>query len=42
MKSITDNRGEEHELILILTSTFSLITFRKIKQLECYKKPTQA
>ncbi|AIF42914.1 hypothetical protein [Virgibacillus sp. SK37] len=38
MKGIIDNRGEEHELLLIIVTICSLITLKKIKRLERYKK----
>lgn len=38
MKNIIDNRGEEHELILIFVTICSLISFKKIKKLENYRK----
>lgn len=37
MKSIFDNRGEDHEILLIIIACCSLITFRKIARLERYK-----
>lgn len=36
--NIIDNRGEEHELMLIIVTICSLISFRKIKKLERYRK----
>ncbi|MBD1221902.1 hypothetical protein [Virgibacillus halodenitrificans] len=38
MKKIIDSRGEEHELMLIIVTICSLITLKKIKKLEQYKK----
>ncbi|MFD1416948.1 hypothetical protein [Oceanobacillus jeddahense] len=38
MIKIIDNRGEDHEIMLIIVSICSLVTFRKIKKLEKYKK----
>ncbi|MDX8044784.1 hypothetical protein SH601_02195 [Gracilibacillus sp. S3-1-1] len=38
MYKIIDNRGEEHELMLIVVTICSLLTFRKIKRLERYRK----
>ncbi|MGX9290861.1 hypothetical protein ACSLGF_06480 [Bacillus sp. A015] len=37
MKSIFDNRGEDHEILLIIIACCSLITFRRIARLERYK-----
>ncbi|UTR15780.1 hypothetical protein MM221_04145 [Salipaludibacillus sp. LMS25] len=37
MKNIIDNRGEEHEWMLITVTICSFITFKKIKKLERYK-----
>lgn len=37
MKTIIDNRGEDHEIMLIIITICSLITFKKIKKLERYK-----
>ncbi|GAB2535657.1 hypothetical protein [Gracilibacillus alcaliphilus] len=38
MFSIIDNRGEEHELMLILVTICSFLTFRKMEKLERYRK----
>jgi hypothetical protein len=38
LKSIIDNRGEEHEWMLIMATICSFITFKKIIKLERYKK----
>ncbi|WP_170270493.1 hypothetical protein [Heliorestis acidaminivorans] len=37
MKKIIDNRGEEHEWMLIIATICSFVTFRKISKLEQYK-----
>lgn len=37
MKSVVDNRGEEHEILLILVTCCSLITRRRFARLEKYK-----
>ncbi|SFL70605.1 hypothetical protein SAMN04487943_103200 [Gracilibacillus orientalis] len=37
MKKIIDNRGEEHELMLIIATICSCLTFKKIGKLERYK-----
>ncbi|WP_162833708.1 hypothetical protein [Gracilibacillus boraciitolerans] len=37
MPNIIGNRWEDHELMLIIVTICSLITFRKIKKLERYK-----
>nr|WP_180272931.1 hypothetical protein [Bacillus pumilus] len=37
MKSIIDNRGEGHEILLIIITCCSFITFRRIDRLERYK-----
>ena len=37
-QKIIDNRGEEHELMLLVTTICSIITFKKIKKLEQYRK----
>ncbi|MEH7650254.1 hypothetical protein [Bacillus safensis] len=37
MKSVVDNRGEGHEILLIIITCCSLITFRKVARLEKYK-----
>ncbi len=37
MKSVIDNRGEEHEILLIIVTFCSLITCRKFVRLEKYK-----
>ncbi|GAA0453412.1 hypothetical protein [Alkalibacillus silvisoli] len=34
---IIDNRGEQHELMLIIATICSLLTFKRIKKLERYK-----
>ncbi|ADU32206.1 hypothetical protein [Evansella cellulosilytica] len=36
--NIIDNRGEEHELMLIITTISSIMTFKRIKKLEQYRK----
>ncbi|RCW63909.1 hypothetical protein [Saliterribacillus persicus] len=36
--NVIDNRGEEHELMLIISTLLSIITFKKIKRLENYRK----
>lgn len=36
-QNIIDNRGEEHELMLLVTTICSFITVKKIKKLEQYK-----
>ncbi|MCR6096239.1 hypothetical protein HXA31_07465 [Salipaludibacillus agaradhaerens] len=38
MKNIIDNRGEEHEWMLIIATICSFITLKKITKLERYKK----
>ena len=38
---IIDNRGEDHEWMLIIVVICSLLTFRKIKKLERYKRKLQ-
>ncbi|ADC52329.1 hypothetical protein BpOF4_21669 (plasmid) [Alkalihalophilus pseudofirmus OF4] len=35
--NIIDNRGEEHEVMLIISVICSFITFKKIARLERYK-----
>lgn len=37
MKSVFDNRGEDHEILLIIITCCSLITFKRIARLEKYK-----
>ncbi|MFD1068255.1 hypothetical protein [Oceanobacillus locisalsi] len=34
MMKIMDNRGEEHEWMLIMVALLSLITFKKIKKID--------
>jgi len=40
-RRIIDNKGEEHELMLIIATICSVITFKKIKKLERYRKKLQ-
>ncbi len=37
MKKVIDNRGETHEILLIIVTLCSLITWRKFARLEKYK-----
>ncbi len=37
MKNVVDNIGEVHEILLILITCCSLITFRRVARLEKYK-----
>ncbi|RAP23638.1 hypothetical protein C2W59_02484 [Bacillus pumilus] len=37
VKSVIDNRGETHEILLILVTCCSLITCRRFARLEKYK-----
>ncbi|WP_169720886.1 hypothetical protein [Alteribacter aurantiacus] len=38
MRTIIDNRGEEHEWLLIVLTICSFFTLKKVKRLEQYKK----
>ncbi|WP_404428194.1 hypothetical protein [Sutcliffiella horikoshii] len=40
-QNIIDNRGEEHELLLIVITICSIITFKRIKKLEQYRNKLQ-
>ncbi|MBO1001398.1 hypothetical protein ACFSKI_15175 [Pseudogracilibacillus auburnensis] len=38
MDKIINQNREEYELLLIITTIFSVLTFKKIKKLECYRQ----